>query len=471
MDLYQDAIEGLRSQRGRLESDLALWTERTAPDGELPLHHSQVRRLETCISAALAATIEGTPLEPGAASPYAGTVADLPTLRRCVGTTHLLWDFFRDKLAQRDTLAYCTHLGVADDLAWACYEPFLAAATEAKTIEPHELKEPPLVFFTTDRTPFAQARTKALHPPGLDAKDLEHVIDELHRLPVPVIGMPWAVANCLADVVLVGHEAGHVVAEDLGLAKAAKDVLAGVKLDGDDEQGTRRGVWTAWCDELFADVVGVLATGTAFVSGLAGELAGDPAEVEQVPIDPARPGRYPTPTLRMAVCNDVLGRLDVTPPGAWANAYPAIAGDSAAFAGDVPRVVAELFDNAWEPIGGKRLVDVIPWSAEWETKAATVAGEILAKLPPSVGFDVRIWVAAAMLAALDDPQRFEANGLDDKVASYIIERRSDAVRSADPLRTSLLADPGVMTGAERVDALRTVDQALGRGLGERLRSG
>ena len=34
-----------------------------------------------------------------------------------------IWDFFRDKLAQRDTDAYSQHLGVADDLAWSPCPP------------------------------------------------------------------------------------------------------------------------------------------------------------------------------------------------------------------------------------------------------------------------------------------------------------------------------------------------------------
>lgn len=462
MALYDAAIEGLRAQRARLEADLELWAERASTNGDLPQHASQVERLNVQVSAALASALQGTPVAPEAHAPFAGGVADLPTLRRAVGTVHLLWDFFRDKLAQRDTTAYTAHLGTADDLAWSCYEPFLIAARKAGTVAQHGLKEPPLVFYSPDRAPFAQARTKALHPPGLDSKDLGQVIEELHRMPVPVIGMPWAVANRLPDVVLVGHEVGHVIAEDLGFADEAASVIGGLALDGTDAE-QRRTVWKAWSDEIFADVIGVLATGTAFVEGLAAELADAKKDVEQARISVADPGLYPTRTLRIALCNDVLEKVGVTPPTAWSQVYR-VAGDSEAYRDDVPRLVKALLDHVWEPIDG-RLRDMLPWDARCEQDASAVASAVLDKAAAPVVFDVRTWIAAAMHASLQNPTRFAQLQLDSEMASFIVQRRQDATRSARNQRLIALSEAGAPDDGTR---LRSSDQAAGQALAARL---
>lgn len=467
MSLYENAIEGLRAQRARLESDLELWAKRASETGDLPLHQSQVSRLKLQISSALSSALKGTPLENDEGAPFEGTVADLPELRRAVGTVHLLWDFFRDKLAQRDTAAYVRHLGVADDLAWSCYEPFLKAARAAGTVNELELKEPPLVFYSADRAPFAQARTKALHPPGLDSKDLEQVTEEVRRLPVPVIGMPWAVVNRLPDVVLIGHEVGHVIAEDLKFAAEALEVISGLDFDGSDAE-KRRIVWKAWSDEIFADIIGVLATGTAFVSGLAAEIAGAPSEIAQAPIKFPKPGRYPTPMLRIALCDEVLRWIGVDPPTAWSSTYPRIVGDSGGFKGDIAPIAGGLLTHAWTSIGGSMLTDVLTWAPGTETDAAKVASATLRKVPAEVNFNVRLWVAAAMHAALEHPREFERLDLDETLASFIIERRADAVRSSRGLRLAALAEARERMPAGKDTLLQSIDQEAGRGIAERL---
>lgn len=468
MSLYDLAIARLRAQRSQLEADLAAWAARASSEGDLPLHRSQVGRLQLQISSALDSALAGTPVAAEGSASADGTIADLPEIRRAVGTIHLLWDFFRDKLAQRDTAAYCAHLGVADDLAWACYEPFLAEARAAGSVTDQELKEPPLVFYSTDRAPYAQARTKALHPPGLDSKDLEQVSAELRRLPVPVIGMPWAVANKLPEVVLIGHEAGHVIAEDLKLAPELREVFTDVVLT-DDDHGKRRLVWMAWRDEIFADMIGVLATGSAFLNGLAAEIAGAESEISQAKIETDRPGRYPTAALRVAVCTGVLEKLDIAPPRIWAETYGPLSGDSRQYERDVKAVVGALMDRTWNPIGGKRLAEVLPWTASREQSAGAVALAVLQPSAPPVTFDVRVWIAAAMHAALMNPPQFEAVEADKRLATYVIERRTDAVRSSRGHRSILLGeahDRG-QTGADA--QMRTSDREAGRLLAERLR--
>lgn len=403
MTLFDSSLAQLRGRIDSLTDSLDTWVVRAARD--LPQHHSQLRRLRSFLEGTVEAVVAGTPLDPD--GPGGGSVDDLPQLRRGIGSAHLIWDFFRDKFAQRDMAEFGTHLGAADELAWACYQPFLVG------------REPPLVFFSTDRTPFAQARTKTLHPPGLDAGDLRFFQAALQRLPVPVIGLPWDIANRLPETVLAGHEAGHVIAEDLGFAAEAKAALAAVGP-----------AWAGWSDEIFADVIGVLATGGAYVEGLMVELAGARDDVRLAAVDPHDAGRYPPAALRVALCSLLLQCLGVTPSDSWQQTYGPVVGDSRDYLDDLPPVAAALLDR---PFGGRRLADVLPWDAAREESAARVGLESLDGQPASVAFDVRVWVAASMHAHRRDPGAYAKMQLDRRLAEVIVGRRDQGVRGTPPV--------------------------------------
>lgn len=457
MSLFESSVHGLRARVSGLRDDLARWAVRTGPDGELPRHHTHVRRLGDYLDGTVEAVLRGTPADLDGAPPFAGTVDDVPELRRSVGSIHLLWDFFRDKLAQRDLAEFGAHLAVADDLAWACYEPMLRAAVEAHGETP--VKEPPLVFYSTDRSPFAQARSKTLHPPGLDAEDLTTFAAALQRLPVPVIGIPWEIANRMPETALVGHEAGHVIAEDLGLAAEARAALREAAYVS-DPGNVRRGVWQAWCDEVLADVIGVLATGGAFVAGLSAELAAGADEIRLAPIDARRPGRYPTAALRVALCEGLLGRLGVESSPAWSRAYGPLVGDSRGYRDDLAVVAEALLGRPWAGLGGRRLAAILPWDDARERSAREVGAAFLAEEPSPAPFDVRVWVAAAAHARRADPGTYAARGLDAALAGAVVARRDDGIRSTpEPCEA-----PG-RRAADRRAADRQAGRELARSLG------
>ncbi|MFI5892244.1 hypothetical protein ACIA5D_19270 [Actinoplanes sp. NPDC051513] len=454
MTLLDFSLARLRARVDSLGADLADWIARASKPGNLGIHRNQLGRLETFIVGTLDTVVDGTPLDP-VDPPPGGSVDDLPGLRRGIGSAHLIWDFFRDKLAQRDMAEYTTHLGAADDLAWGCYEPFLRASAPGSVA----LREPPLVFYSTDRTPFAQARTKTLHPPGLDAKDLQFFQAALQRLPVPVIGLPWDIANRMPETALVGHETGHVIAEDLGLAAEAKAALAAAELSGDRDDARRR-VWVSWCDEIFADVIGVLATGSAYVEGLVLELAGQRDDVRLARIDAGDPGRYPTAALRVALCQRLLTGVGVTPTTDWAQTYGPIVGDSRDYAPDVAVVAPALLGRAWTTLAGRQLADILPWTAVREQQAARVGRQLLDGQPPSVPFDVRVWVAAAMHAYRLDAAAYTKGDLDARLATMIVNRRQAGVRSTRTLT------PGRTLSEEQVrEADRKAGADLVRDLG------
>lgn len=163
-----------------------------------------------------------------------------------------------------------------------------------------------------------------------------------------------------------------------------------------DAGGRRAMVWTAWCDtawydEVFADVIGVLATGSAFIAGLTAELAGSRDEIRRWGVGPVHPGRFPTPMLQVALCNDLLPRLEVPAPTAWREAYGRVVGSAADYLGDVEQIVRVLLDRRWAAVGGERLVELLPWDEQHELDAREVARATLRRTTPPVPFDVRLW--------------------------------------------------------------------------------
>ena len=428
MSLFETCIQSLRARTSYLQADFEHWRQRTGPGGDLQQHWSQTARIVDTLTGALKQSLGETPVLDPSPIPADIGLGDLPVFRRDIGSVHLLWEFFRDKFAQRDLDEFKNHLGSADDLAWACYKPCLDAAVAANTLSEDDVKEPPLVCYSAHRTPFAQARTKTFHPMGLDSKDVKVFIEVLMALPVPVIGIPWELANRVPELVLVGHEAGHVVAEDLGLASEAKSAMQDVVLEN-DPHGRRMETWLSWCDEVFADLFGVLATGRAFVAALGAELAADKQEIRSRRIDEQHPGDYPTPMIRMALCERALQHFDIPPSEVWRSAYADLSGDSRSYADDIDLVVEALLLRRWEKLGQKQLTEILPWGPANERNAQRVALDMLNQRRPAVAFDVRVWIAASMYAAHGNPESFTRLSIDQELANSIVGRRADAVRS------------------------------------------
>lgn len=430
MSLSSRVQSDLVAQHQRLREEFATWRGRATAHGDLAQHHSQVERTTHTLEGMLDKITAGSALADGA-SPATASLDMVMQLRHNLGTVHLVWDFFRDKFAQRDTGLFQHHLGAADDLAWCCYKPFLdatvaatVAADQLADFHPEDLKEPPLLFYSSDRSPFAQARSSAFRPLGLSPRDIEMSRQVLLRLPVPVIGMPWSQARDVPSLVFVGHEAGHVVAEDLGLARSFETLIDGLDLPAD-----RTRVWKSWADETFADVFGVLATGSAYVERLSHELADSLQVIRGQTIDRDKPGAYPTAALRVALCQQVQTRLGLGIDTAWQQTYRSPSGDSFAFAQDVAPVAEVLLAGPYPTLGGKGLAEILPWTPTHDTKTATVAEDVLAGANPPIPFDLRIWIAAAVRAQNDDPERYARRQLDTRLAETIVAKREDGVRS------------------------------------------
>lgn len=324
------------------------------------------------------------------------------------------------------------------------------------------------MFYTPERSPFAQARASSFVPAGLTANDVDAFRAVLQRLPVPIIGVPDPVAVRVPPLVFVGHEIGHVVGEDFGLLDEARRRVAALGIDA-----ARKQVWDRWLEEVFADLFGVLATGSAYIDQLAAVLAGSLSSVrhERIRATAGQGDAYPTRTLRIALCRCALetlvGEVYVkTLPGlqTWSEAYGDLTGDSLPYAEDVQPIVATLL-SGYTALGQRRLSDLLCWDASAEGYVATMAREHLETADAPVPYSVRVWVAAAARAHDIDPERYgsrnKCSGLncDDWVASSILKHRATGVREEQSSEAPAEQPSKTM---EDLDAL---DVKIGRTLG------
>lgn len=464
MTLLSGVIDNLRARLTNLDQDFRCWLSRSEASEQLEQHHTQIRRITRILNGMIEFTFSETPLQNDTAT---ADLKSVPDLRRAVGSMHVIWEFFRDKFAQRDVQNVASHLSVADDFAWELYKPFLDAAKEADSLNGESVAEPPLVFFSPFRSPYAQARTKQFQPPGIDAKDFQQFQEILMAIPIPVVGVPWASANRLPDLVVVGHETGHIVAEDLGLALESEVALSNLDYPNDD--GSRKKCWRSWSDEVFADVFGVLATGQAFVTGLASELVDQRSEIRFADVNKDSPGAYPTPTLRIAICHRVLELSGVTPDDSWDQAYGGLTGDSESFEDDVNLVVDTLLNQQWTALGSKELGQLLPWNAAREAHADSIRSRVIGGSDPTGPFSVRNWIAGAMAAFQSDPATYLELNLDQVLAEQIVAQRTVGVRSShtETLRSGLLFDEDALLEAG-TDVQEAADQAMGRELAKRM---
>ena len=414
-------------------------------------------QLEAALRTALAGSVLG-----GAASGVA-TLAELGQPRNAVEILHLIWDFFRDKLSQRDTVRYTDHLGAGDDLAWDCYLPFVTARVEAAAdaMAGNELrralKEPPLVFYSPERGLFAQSRAQAFRPHGLTSIDVAAFRAALQHLPIPIITMPWYHARRASCLAFIAHEAGHIVADDLGLNDEMKAKIAALPLAGEAAR------WQEWLPEVFGDVFGTAALGTAYVDALAVFLAGGLSVVRGERV--AAGQEYPPRAIRLALCGAALAAQGIVPYPHWLDAY----GEHlSTYAADAALVARALLDSPFPSLKGRTIRGVLGWSADEECLASTLADALLTGAVPSVPFTVRRWIAAAALAERRDPAGYQAREVDAKVVAGIVARRASGLRwqAADSLRRSLPVDESIRD-EESVgggDDLAAIDRSAGRDL-------
>jgi hypothetical protein len=438
----------LEAKRRALTIELQFWRDESEERRPMEKHHSQIRRIATRFESALA-----TLQEEIADAVRDHTLLDQAlTLETLIIDLHRVWDFFRSKLLPRTTGApFHEFLDVADDLAWAFYEPAINAARVP------DLKQPPLTFFHDATSPAALARNYSYRsfvgPEQFSNVDAEEI---LKSLPVPVIGLPWFQTGHLPDILVIAHEVGHHVEDDLQLTQTLRNVVTAAAPAEHQE------AWLAWAGELFADVYATIAAGPPFTRSLAAFLSSGSAAVAAETQSSGAWSSYPTSYLRMLARIAVLEADETLAAAAqeiendWRTENPAHSLESWE---QECRKVAKAVAAGPYPIGGRELAlrDVISFSGDSYTRACADRDNVR-RSRDAASADVRELAGAAALLFHESPAVY---GTPDAYGTTPRDRLMSRIHAIRRM--------GVRASARVPAATQQIDFEAGRDLLARLR--
>jgi hypothetical protein len=445
----------LRSKLASIGAEFEHWRAASAKGAPLRKHNSQIARTTEALAGLVARIEQDLDDAKGAA-----VLGRSEKVERSVLDLHRMWDYFRSKLALRYVTWFQQPLYAVDELAWGCYEPVQQAVAPALRAR---LKEPPLTFFNGAWSPYAAARGRAYTPEAVEGALLGLVSahDAIRKLPIPVVGVPWYLAQHLPDSPVVCHEVGHAVEDDFGIEGEVAAALDAA-MDGADVPEERRDAWRCWRGEVFADVYGCLGAGPAFLSALMGFLAADPDAVTLQRLSSPGWGKYPTTPLRVALNLETLRRLDHEEPAEelrerW-EAFYDVDDAMPTFRKDVEVVAGALLEARFEALGDRRLQDVLSFDRVRQDKANMLAKGLLVKKAPDPS-DVRVAHAAARLAFDADPEKFVDAGAGPRTLGAIWDARDEGVRRGAPARPlEELAEADRRLGSELYDAMSEAEE-------------
>jgi hypothetical protein len=422
----------LRAKLATIELELGRWLAESAPakpgeaPGTLEKHRTQIVRVAGELTV-LAGLID----EALDADVKEGRLLDTwMEIEGMVLDAHQLWDFFRGKLALRYVGWLRPYLVAADELAWACYRPAQAAGTGPHHLAADEVREPPLTFFSSEGSPFALPRGRSYEgPAGAGVLRSAELRDALKSLPVPVIGVPWYQARHGPDALMLCHETGHHVEDDLRLTATLRRLL-GAALDGAAVPPGRREAWQAWLGEVFADLWGVLATGPAFAGALIDFLAADPGTIAAERITGPRWGRYPSTYLRALLCFEALDLTGFAQQASaaragWMARQPSNA--MAEFEQDTRIVVEALLEGPYPEFGGVPLAAVLRFD-HLADSANIDAERLLTRGYAPQSSDPRALFAAGALAFAKDPEAYARLDAAERVVAQVVASQEAGTR-------------------------------------------
>jgi len=218
-----------------------------------------------------------------------------------------LWQFFRDKLDQRDPARKRERalLRAADEVVWSCYREIFKRPLAGVRQGPA-----PLSYIAPEYSPAALQSDRPPSSLKLGA-ELDFLEGFLKTLPVPLLRLPpWAVESPWW-LVYVAHEVGHHVQKDLVLIDwFATGVRAAAATSGAFET-SELDKWSRWAEEIFADLFSIMMIGPWAILGV--------LEAEWSPADlmVKRKREYPAPVIRLALMQQTAQTLSKTLGETW----------------------------------------------------------------------------------------------------------------------------------------------------------
>ncbi|MEO7274312.1 MAG: hypothetical protein ABIX28_16660 [Vicinamibacterales bacterium] len=426
-DLLDRRKKDLEDQLEVLPNELKHWKALSDANQPFEKHHSQIEAL----SRQMTALNDQVKADWGRSASF---VAIQKAQRDC-GGVHAVWNYFREKFLMRADPHLGGYLRAADAYVWACYEPVLRQWREAHNEAP--LREPPLVAFDTDRSPWALSRRGKYTPLGdtTGATGTSLFADTLAHMPIAILGIPWNTMELLPNLAVLAHETGHIVDSDFGqdddpVGKALAAATSGSRV--------RQGWSEYWRKEVFADLFGCYAAGPPFVWVLADSIPDSPESVttKRRPTLDDQWGVYPPATLRMLLNIEALRHLGYKEEATRLEQY--WKGDYAAHAmsdveADVRAVVPAFYAAAGLPAGLNFAKQV---TSATQAQRTLVNGS---DLKMTDRFDPRALVGVASDLHRTPPAGIDPGVMWGRLQDHIVSSRPPGVLDARPRREAATA--------------------------------
>lgn len=457
MSIARRKIFELQHKLAGLAAEFQSWRDESEAQKPLEKHHTQIRRITVQLGGLQAVIRQELQAVTGSEGQILTACREIEQM---ILELHRIWEFFRSKLALRSVPWFKNYLIAADELAWFCYH-----AAQQKTPPAHipreAIKEPPLVFFNGGSSPFTHSRNWAYRAEDVADEGLQtpEFIQVLKALPIPVIGIPWFQIQHLPEALIIAHEVGHNVEDDLKLTGRLKALLE-TALAAEQIPPGRQEAWKSWLGEIFADINGCLALGPAFVGTLMDFLATDQSIVKQDKRIPPNWGLYPPDYLRILLNIETLSQQQFPTESQamkteWTVSYSSHAMPE--FEPDIPVIVKALLQGPYPELGGAALTDVNSFSAADQQQALKAANQALANYALQ-SEKVHILMAGARLAFEKDPEKYHTQKVAKRIIERVLAAQQIGVRAEDRRRRP-----------RELQALDTYDNAAGKKLFQRIR--
>jgi hypothetical protein len=167
------------------------------------------------------------------------------------------WEFFRQKLDQRDHEALKATLEAADEVSWGCYSIFFRSA--GLSVPPA-----PIPYIEHDYVPSALRPGQAhvlTRKPGADAGPLKEYFE---TLPTPLLRLPPSVVTAPWSLTLICHEIGHLLQGHVEPSFGFYSTFSAMVADAVAQAGgaaDEQARWAGWSQEIFADLCMAVTTG------------------------------------------------------------------------------------------------------------------------------------------------------------------------------------------------------------------
>lgn len=230
-------------------------------------------------------------------------------------------------------------------------------------------------------------------------------IQKLLKLPnpFPLVKLPYSRLVTPWTLGAIPHEIGHNLQADLGLWLVVPRLI-NARLTSAGLPAEVRRIWVRWGKETFADVIGVLLVGPAFVDSTM-DVVGKGAAATGA-FNPQ--GVHPTPYLRVRIGTHLLRKIGFAAEaqrieGVWRRLYPEAVGAAipapfrASFAKAMPIVVDAMVATAFPQLGGKTLRQVICFRPQDHAVATEAAARLATGRDPGI-VPERFLINAARIA-------------------------------------------------------------------------